>query len=324
MTEFIHFALRLDGPTPGAELSDDDVPKALEAEDLAWVHLSATNPESVPWLQRNLAYLPDPVHDALLAQATRPRVKFIGNGLLVILRGVNTNPGANPDDMVSIRLWVDPARIVSLSQRPLLSVQDLYTTIRSGKGPQEAGAFLADLIDRLTDRIGARGDMLEEIGEEIEDQILGGGDSTSLTSRLSETRHGLVLLRRFLPPQREAITLLASDKLHWIRDLARLQLSESHDALTRSIEGLDSLSERMDVVNDEIANAHSERLNANLYRLSILTAVFLPLGFLTGLMGVNLAGMPGANWEPSFWIFSAGLGVVFALQIYILWRMRWM
>jgi zinc transporter len=45
--------------------------------------------------------------DALLAEETRPRSFPVGEGLVVILRGVNLDPGADPEDMVSPRLWID-------------------------------------------------------------------------------------------------------------------------------------------------------------------------------------------------------------------------
>ncbi len=40
-----------------------------------------------------------------------------------------------------------------------------------------------------------------------------------------------------------------------------------------------------------------------MYLLSVITAIFLPLGFLTGLFGINLGGMPGAEYKWGFWIF---------------------
>ena len=72
-----------------------------------------------------------------------------------------------------------------------------------------------------------------------------------------------------------------------------------------------------------IANVLSDKLNRNMYVLSVIAAIFLPLGFLTGLFGINLAGIPGAENERSFWIFSAILAVVVAIQVYIFRRAKW-
>lgn len=322
MSDFIQFALNLNGPEPGTDLTGPAIVRALAEEELAWVHLSATDPASADWIEQNLSYLPVPVREALTAEATRPRVSLQGDGAMVILRGVNTNPGADPEDMVSVRLWIDPARIVSLSRRPVAAVADLRTVITHGAGPSDAASFLAALVDALNERIVMRTDRLEEKSEDIEDRALAGGEFGDLRAGVADVRRELAVLRRFLRPQRDAVTVLASGRLDWLNGVKRLQLAEAQDVLTHIVEELDGLTERMDVARDEIASASSERLNRNLYRLSVISAVFLPLGFLTGLMGINLGGMPGADAPHAFWVFSAGLVFLLAVVLFALWRYR--
>lgn len=75
------------------------------------------------------------VCEVLLAQETRPRSATLEDGLLVILRGVNLNPGADPEDMVSLRLWVHPIRVYNLSRRPLIAIQELAEAIDRDAGP---------------------------------------------------------------------------------------------------------------------------------------------------------------------------------------------
>ena len=55
-----------------------------------------------------------------------------------------------------------------------------------------------------------------------------------------------------------------------------------------------------------------------------LSAIFLPLGFLTGLLGINVGGMPGADNPMAFWYVCGGLLVVVLLQLLILRRARWL
>lgn len=320
----ILFALSLDGPRPGAVLEGEpEIARVLEAEELGWIHMQADNPASAEWIEDHMDYLPAAVREALLADVTRPRASFHGAGAMVHLRGVNTNPGAEPEDMVSLRLWIEPARIVTLSRRPLASIGELRAAIESGEGPRTAGAFLAYLVDRLNEKIDGRIDTLDEEGEAIEAAVLTDGvDGKALQRRITDTRQELVDLRRYLRPQREALIALGGLRTQFATEEERLQLTEDADRLTRAVEVLDGLAERLIVSRDEIVNSASDRLNRNLYILSVISAIFLPLGFLTGLMGINLAGMPGAGWEPAFWVFTGGLGVIFVVQVLILWRLR--
>ena len=60
------------------------------------------------------------------------RAERVDEGVLVVLRGVNTNPGENPEDMVSIRIWIDAHRVISARRRQLLSIVDLAQALEAG------------------------------------------------------------------------------------------------------------------------------------------------------------------------------------------------
>ena len=111
----------LDGQGHGALqawMPGHDVPRA---NGLAWFHLNYADATARDWLLRS-ELLSIPVAESLLDEETRPRVLHHGEGLLLTLRGVNLNPGAEPEDMVSIRIWIEEGRIISTRKRRLKSV----------------------------------------------------------------------------------------------------------------------------------------------------------------------------------------------------------
>ena len=87
--------------------------------------------------------------DALFASGTRPRVLEVGEGLLVNLRGVNLNADADPEDMVSIRMWIDKSRIITIERRKVRAVRDISLRIQNKKSPKNYGDFLCLLLNRL-------------------------------------------------------------------------------------------------------------------------------------------------------------------------------
>jgi len=312
----------LDGPGHGHRLSPSEAPDVLRSDTLGWVHLRAQHPDTPGWIVENLSYLDPTIIDALVAEETRPRVTMVGKGLIVILRGINTIEGEDPEDMVSVRLWIDPHRIVSLSRRRVRAIEDIAECLAEGQGPRDSAEFLVALVERLTHRIETFWSGVDDEADDLEEAVL---DTSvpEIRTQLVELRRRAIILRRYLAPQRDALRGLQGAHPAWLETDDLRQLAEELDALERVVEDADAMRERMALVRDELAGQLSDRLNRNMYLLSILSALFLPLGFLTGLFGINVAGMPGAEVSHAFWYFSGGLVVVVGLQLAILRKLHW-
>jgi len=83
------------------------------------------------WLQENSG-LSELTSRALLEEETRPRVFSSSDGLIAILRGINFNAGADPDDMVVLRLCVDEERLITVRYRPLMTPRDMRRLLHVG------------------------------------------------------------------------------------------------------------------------------------------------------------------------------------------------
>lgn len=316
---FLH-AYLLDRRGGGREVGAEEVAAAGSSDGVLWVHLDVNDPAARSWIT-DAASLDEITADNLLAGETRPRVLPTEDGVLVILRGVNTNPGANPEDMVSIRVWLEPERIITTRRRVLLSVQDMREAIGKKAGPRSSGAFLAQLAERLGERIGKVVDQLDESIDDIEAQI-GVGDPNTLRSELSTLRRQIAAIRRYVAPQRDVLNRLPAIDGYWSRE-EKQELREESDRLTRTVEDLDLVRERVIVAQEELVNRLAMDQNARLYLLSIVAALFLPLTFITGLLGMNVAGLPGTKSPLGFTISLVVMGVTAAvLLVFFRWK-KW-
>ena len=316
------FACRLDG-RGGATLLDWAGVEAAAADEPLWVHLSRESPRTQAWLQ-SLHELPRGVVQTLLAEETRPRVLPVPGGTVAILRGVNLHPQADPDDLVTMRLWTDGRRLISLRQRRLLTPRDvLGRLLGEDRGPRDAAELFEQLLHRLTERMGSTVVAFDERLDELESgfEI----EHASATRReLTELRQQIVALRRYLSPQREALTGLLLDPPDWLSERSRYTLRETDDRLLRYVEELDAARERAIVIKDDIANQLAEAANRTLYLLSIVSAVFLPLGFVTGLLGINVGGMPGTDSPWAFWIACALMVLIALGELMLFRKWRWL
>lgn len=318
----IIFASSIEGDGRGAVLTDDSIATTLKVDALAWVHLDGTNPQSKDWLSREITYLDNIIVDALLAEETRPRIVEYEDGVLMILRGVNLNENAQAEDMVSIRLWVDAHRIISVQRRPLKAVRDIQNRLSEGKGPKNAGEFVVSLTARLFERMEPVFAELDETLDTIEERVMEDPENKD-RQNITMIRKKSILFRRYIAPQRDAISYLRTSDQIWLDQIQRRRLQESVDRVVRYIEDLDAIRERAQIVKDELSNALADKMNRNTYVLSVVAAIFLPLGFLTGLLGVNIGGIPGTEDPYAFLIFSGALFVIVLLQVLIFKKLKW-
>lgn len=311
----------LNGNGGGKAIGIDNVSSWVPENGVLWLHFDYTAIETKEWIE-NEAQLPDLVVEALLQEENRPRTTLIDDGLLIALRGVNLNPGADPEDMIGIRIWTDGARIISTRKRHLLSAKDVVNLIEKGQGPKTVGDFLAVLSDHLITRMHETIENTEDQVAAIEEQILL-SEGYALRGQIASLRREVIALRRYLAPQREAMAQMQTVKVSWLDSDDRQRIREVTDDLIRHVEDLDSVRDRAALAQEELSNRLAEQMNNRMYILSIIAAIFLPLGFLTGLLGINVGGIPGAENSLSFWIFSAFLILVVALQTYIFKRNKW-
>lgn len=281
------FAYRLNGQGGGQDIGWSEIGKA-SPDDLLWIHLNYRGAEVRRWLMEESGI--DPlICEALLATETRPRVVAAGNGLLVILRGVNLAPGADPEDMVSLRMWIDGHRIVTMRYQHLMAIEDLRASIISGTGPTGTGSFLVEIANRLVERMGDVLSDLDDSVDSLEDQVLT-AESYEIRPKLASLRRQAIGLRRYLAPQREVLARLQTERATWLSELDRVRLREVADRTTRYVEDLDAARDRAAVTQEELNSRLSEQMNNRMYVLAIVAGIFLPLGLLTGLLGINVGG----------------------------------
>jgi zinc transporter len=315
-------AFLLDGEGGGTAVGWPEVENwQPEGRAFLWLHLDYSQPTVQQWLKqrKGLDYL---VVDNLLAEDSRPRCTPFHDGLLLGLRGVNLIPGADPEDMVAIRLWIDSHLIISSSQRPLVSIDDMKQAIESGGGPATPGEFLAQICEFVMDRIGDVVEDFESIFDDVEETIVNEQGNVQ-QPLLSSLRRQIIEIRRYLAPQRDALGGIQGLRNPWLGDGDRLRLREVADRLYRYVEELDSIRDRAVVLHEELVSRLSEEMNRRMYALALVATIFMPLGFLTGLLGVNLGGIPGAEGRWGFALFCLLVLVVFVLQLLYLKNKKW-
>lgn len=165
------FAFILDGKGGAKKIEWEAIQNWLPEQGTLWVHMDYSNPENQSWILEKSG-LDQITCEALLAEETRPRSLVTHDGLLVTLRGVNLHPESDPEDMVSIRLWMNHDRIISTHRRKLLSVDDFECSLSQGTDPKTPGMFLVDLAEAMMERMADVVNEIEDRVDNLQDQVL--------------------------------------------------------------------------------------------------------------------------------------------------------
>ena len=280
----------LDGNGGSVPFDADRLEQWKPEDGALWLHFDFTDPAAKGWLETESGIDPLAIA-ALLEVESRPRLTRIGGGALMALRGVNYNPGATPDDMIGLRIWVEKDRVVTSFRRTLKSVDDVLENIREGEGPSSAAGVVTEIARYLVLRMNDTVNNLEDLTAALEEQLIEGA-SADTRFALANLRRQVIALRRYMAPQRDALTSLIGAKFSWVSEDLRLSLRETNDRLSRHLEDLDAVRERAAVTQEEIQNRLAERQNVRMYVLSIVAAIFLPLGFL------DWAARDQCRWNP--------------------------
>jgi zinc transporter len=317
----LSFAHLLDGIGGSKQLTISDIKQWNKSHGLLWLHFDYTHPDAECWLMEESG-LERVIADALVVEESRPRTTVINNGLLMSLRSINHHSEAKAEDMISLRIWIDNNRIITTRRHKLAAAAELNTSLQQGHGPKTAGDFLVKLLDLIVDGMADTISDFEDKMDDFESQILD-NQNPDLRFNLSQLRRQVIALRRYLSPQRDALGRLFIEKLSWLSADHHIEIHEVNDNVIRYIENLDAVRERATVTQEELISRVSEQLNTRMYVLSVITAIFLPLGFLTSLFGINVGGIPGSSDGNAFWLFMAFLALIIMFQVIIFKWKKW-
>ena len=283
-----------------------------------WLHLEGRDEHDLSFLKAQ-GDIPPVAANALIATETRPRCDLIENGAIVNLRGPGDCDPLDSDRLVSIRLWVTRDRVTSLSRRTLSATAQVTAKAEAGK-IRDAGdlvaAFARAISTQLDPEVAALGDRLDDVESDLESRHL-----YRLRREITVVRSDAIGYRRFVAPDRDALNTLAALEFDWLADEDRLHIIEAGDRFARMAEELEAVRERAALLHEQITDLRAEQVDQRALYISIVAFIFLPLTFITGLLGMNVEGIPYADAAWAFWgvvAFCVAVGlVVFA---WFLWR----
>lgn len=244
-------------------------------------------------------HIPVVVLSALTASETRPRCDQIGDGALINLRGPPLAEAPEDDRLVSIRGWAHNKRVTTVSRHRLAAIDAAVAAMRAQQVTDPGdlvSVFARSISGELDPVIAALGDSVDDCETEVEE-----GNIYQLRRKIAESRSDAIAYRRFIAPNRDALVTLAGLQVDWLSEEDRLHIREAADRFARMVEELEAIRERAALLHEQVTDLRAELIDQRSLMIAIVAFIFLPLTFITGLLGMNVQGIPFAGEAWAFW-----------------------
>lgn len=277
------------------------------------------------------------VHPLALADAInvnqRPKAEEYGDHLFIVTRMVEIHEEADgragPVETWQIGLFVGQGWVLSFRERP----DDCFSPVRErlrhrrGRIRQSGADYLAyALLDSVTDAVFP---VLERYGEWLErvETAVMTAPEQSLVEEIHHLRNGLLTMRRAVWPQREMLNGLIRDPSPHVDEQIRLHLRDVYDHVVEVVDMIETYREVAFSLLDVYLSSLSSRMNEIMKVLAIISTIFIPLGFIAGIYGMNFDraaspwNMPELGW-PLGYPFALALMAVVAAGLVLWFRRR--
>jgi zinc transporter len=291
-------------------------------ENVTWVDIDVSTPEDQRWLESESG-LKEETRQLLAQAITTNRRETLEDGLFVSLYGINPDESTDRHEFVSLRLLLQAQRIVTAHTDQIQGIQGVQQEIEAENGPQDSAGFLAMVAIQVAERMEK---IITEISgqtDELEDRILEDEFDPPL-EEMNALRRRVFRVRRHLAHLKNLLDFIVSDSSIRTDPAGNDALRDASSRVARYLESIEDTRQRTQLIFDQVQTQLSETMSRATFNLTIIATVFLPLSFLTGLLGVNVAGIPEEHNPWGFWIICLILSAVAILSVVFLRWKRWM
>lgn len=286
------------------EIPAEDVAPALlqtqvTADSLVWLHFNLSDARARRWLLE-ATFLPEALRELWRDHDGHRRVEMVDDGLLLVLNDFSYDDASDPSEVAPLWCFASRHLLITARLHPLKSADELRLQMRSHFSATTGIDLASQLLDIRTGRVKRLANQMTDQLDDIEDKILA-GNIEQQRELLGRNRRLCARLRRQFAPERADLNRFLHRPGGALSMEDRESLQSCTDTLAFALEEISELYERAKLLQEELASRLAENTGRNLYVLSILTAVLLPMTLVTGIFGMNVGGLPGLHGGHAFW-----------------------
>jgi magnesium transporter len=300
-------------------LDRDSISELRQRDEFFWLDLESPSDADLDGL-RELFGLHPLVLEDLHKFDQRPKLDDYEDYVVVVFYGVRVN-GAEPEP-IEVHVLVSGGYVITVRRLHCEQLMQLRQRLEGGKHEKEQ-FIIYRIFDTLTDSFFPVLAAVDDEIDALEDGILVQPTDEQLHS-LFGLKKSLVNLRRVVSPQRDLFARAIDEivELRGLEPATRDYFRDVYDHLIRISEQIDTYRDLLTGAMDVYLSTVSNRLNAVMKQLTIVSTIFLPLTFVTGFFGQNFGWMVShVDTLQAFLTFGAG-GLIVPLVLLLAWFKR--
>lgn len=284
-----------------------------DSDKTSWVNINGLHDTSLLGEIGSVFGLHPLVLEDMLDTQLRPKIEDYGEYIYIVIKQmcIDEADGAILADQQSIILG--KGFVISASESKTRIFDPVRERLENGGKIRKMGAdFLAySLLDAVIDNYS---DVLESLSDRIEimEELLVSKPIPDTLNKINEIKKDTLFIHKNIWPLREVTNLLERMESQLILSSTRLYMRSLYDHVVQSMDTTDIYREILSGLLDIYLSSLSYRMNEVMKVLTIISTIFIPLTFMTGIYGMNFRYMPGTN---RYWGFFTMLGLMFAVVV---------
>jgi magnesium transporter len=202
---------------------------------------------------------------------------------------------------------------------------------KKGKYTHKTSDFLLyEMMDNFIDRYFPLLDTWDEELEDLELAIVKNKAPQKLLNKMMSIKREVLNMRKSIIPQRDVLNKISRQDFPFIRPKTTIYFKDAYDHIMLVYTELEiqrdllnsAFEAQMSAMSNQM-NTTSNKINQVMQKLTVITTIFMPLTFITGLYGMNFEHMPGTSAWYGFFIVIGISIIITAVMLMFFRKNKW-
>jgi len=290
-----------------------------EEGSFLWLHVNLNHAAAARWLKTHFD-VDDDFFDEIQQGSHSTRIEPQNDALMAVLNDVAFNARETSDESATLWIWCRDGLVVSARFKPLRLVERLVAKLDT-LGLRSSTGLLTQLLAEQEEVLALIVRQSNQYVDQIEERLLG-QHIKSNRSELGRLRRTLLRFQRLLAPEPAALFRLINRPPGWLHQHVVQELRQFTEEFTVVLNDLNGLTERIRLLQEEIAAQQLEQSNRTLFTLTLITVLALPINLVAGFFGMNVGGVPLATNPHGFLLLVVLVTIFTAVAAWLVLRRR--